>query len=66
MAIDPRDQRGLKAFQKVFLFDIQLPHQVYLFSVGGRVYVRFDHGSEPLAYRWYRSVRAVFLKRFNV
>jgi putative peptide zinc metalloprotease protein len=34
--------------------------------VGGRVYVRFDHGREPLYYRWHRVVRELLLKRFNV
>ena len=35
-------------------------------TMGGRVYVRFDHGKEPLAQRLYRNVRQVFLKQFNV
>jgi putative peptide zinc metalloprotease protein len=34
--------------------------------IGSRVYVRFDHGSEPLAQQWYRSLRQVFLKQLNV
>jgi putative peptide zinc metalloprotease protein len=64
--IDPRDEKGLKAFQKIFLFDITLPPQMNLFNVGGRVYVRFDHGMEPLVFRWYRAIRQVLLTRFNV
>jgi len=66
IAIDPRDTLGVKAYQKVFLFDIELPEHAGLYNVGGRVYVRFDHGREPLIWRWYRSVRELFLKRFNV
>jgi putative peptide zinc metalloprotease protein len=66
IAIDPRDMPGIKAFQKFFLFDILLPPPERLYNVGGRVYVRFDHGREPLAYRWYRSIRQLFLKKFNV
>jgi putative peptide zinc metalloprotease protein len=66
IAIDPRDAWGTKSFQKLFLFDIELPTQAALFNVGGRVYVRFDHGREPLVYRWYREIRRVFLRRFNV
>ena len=66
VAVDPRDQKGVKAFQKIFLFDISLPPQVYQSNVGGRVYVRFDHGLEPLACRWYRVVRQLFMKNFNV
>jgi len=66
IAIDPRDMQGIKAFQKVFLFDIVLPPPEGVYNVGGRVYVRFDHGREPLVYRWYRLIRQLFLRRFNV
>jgi putative peptide zinc metalloprotease protein len=66
IAIDPRDMMGVKAFQKVFLFDLEMPVQARLYNVGGRVYVRFDHGREPLVYRWYRAARKLFLRRFNV
>jgi putative peptide zinc metalloprotease protein len=66
IAIDPRDMMGVKAYQKIFLFDIELPEQIGLYNVGGRVYVRFDHGWEPLIWRWYRSARQLFLRRFNV
>jgi putative peptide zinc metalloprotease protein len=66
IAIDPRDTLGVKAFQKIFLFDIELPDLKGLYNVGGRVYVRFDHGSEALVWRWYRGLRQMFLRRFNV
>ena len=65
IAIDPREMGGIKAFEKFFLFDIQLPPAVY-YNVGGRVHVRFDHGNEPLIWRWYRGIRQLFLKKFNV
>jgi putative peptide zinc metalloprotease protein len=66
IAIDPRDMIGIKAFEKIFLFDIQLPPPAGFYNVGERVYVRFDHGKEPLIWRWYRSIRQLFLKRFDV
>jgi putative peptide zinc metalloprotease protein len=66
IAIDPRDMMGIKAFVKIFLFDIELPTHSGLVNVGGRVYVRFDHGQEPLFWRWYREARKLFLRRFNV
>ena len=34
--------------------------------LGGRVYVKFHHGFEPLWPRIYRSVRQVFLKQFGL
>jgi putative peptide zinc metalloprotease protein len=66
IAIDPRDTQGVKAFQKIFMFDIEMPEYAEFYNVGGRVYVRFDHGWEPPIWRWYRSARQLFLKRFNV
>jgi putative peptide zinc metalloprotease protein len=66
IAIDPRDMLGIKAFKKVFLFDVEVPTREGLLPVGGRVYARFDHGREPLIWRWYRVLRRLFLRRFNV
>lgn len=66
VAIDPRDEKGLKSFQKIFLFDIEPPSNAWIFNVGGRAYVRFDHGYEPLIWRWYREVRQLLLTNFNV
>lgn len=65
IAVDPRDRLGIKAFQRIFLFDIELPVHEGFTNVGGRVYVRFDHGEEPLVWRWYREIRQLFLRRFN-
>ncbi len=64
--IDPRDEQGTRAFQKIFLFDIGLPASTRLFCVGGRVHVRFDHGMEPLIHRWHRHIRELLLTKFNI
>jgi putative peptide zinc metalloprotease protein len=64
--IDPRQAQKNMAFQKIFLFDVELPPPEGFYNVGGRVYVRFDHGKEPVIWRWYRSIRQLFLKRFNI
>lgn len=66
IAIDPRDNKGMKSMQKLFLFDVELPPSVSVSNVGGRVYVRFDHGWEPLVGRWYRAVRNLLLRSFSV
>ena len=66
IAIDPRDASGTTAYQKIFLFDVDLLYFEGNYTVGGRVYVRFDHGREPLYHRWYRAVRELFLERFNI
>ncbi len=66
IATDPRDNQGTKAFEKMFQFDIELSRPLDRSFVGGRVYVRFDHGPEPIAFQWYRQFRQMFLRRFNV
>lgn len=66
VAIDPRAQESAKAFQKFFVLDVDFPLSASKINVGGRVFVRFDHGLEPLARQWYRDLRQLFLSRFNV
>ena len=64
--LDPRDEKGRKAMKRLFQVDLELPVQQGILNVGGRVYVRFDHGREALAAQWYRQGRQLFLARFNV
>jgi putative peptide zinc metalloprotease protein len=64
--IEPWDKEGVKTLEKLFQFDIELPSTVDGKYIGGRVFVRFDHGFEPLAFQWYRSLRLLFMRRFNV
>ena len=57
---DPEDKKGLRLLQPVMPIDLRLPTQ-HLERVGGRAWVRFDHGSEPLASQFYRYGRQLFL-----
>lgn len=66
IATDPFDTRGVKAIQKLFQVDLELPARLRVINVGGRVHVRFDHGWEPLLTQGYRRVRQLFLSRFHV
>ncbi len=66
IAIDPTDKNEIKTFEKTFQFDLSLDEPLEQKLIGSRVYVRFHLGYEPVAFRWYRSVRQLFLKRFNV
>lgn len=66
IATDPRSDDGLTTFQKVFHFDVSLPADQVVEQVGGRVYVRFDHGTEPLGKQIYGAVRRLLLRHFNV
>jgi putative peptide zinc metalloprotease protein len=65
-AVDPGDKEGRKTMQKWFQVDVELPQEDRRLHIGGRAYVRFDHGWEPLGLQWYRRARQLFLSRFNV
>jgi putative peptide zinc metalloprotease protein len=64
--IDPHDSKGQKAMKKFFQVDLEIPAREGVLNVGGRVYVRFDHGWDPLITQWYRKGRQLFLARFHV
>jgi putative peptide zinc metalloprotease protein len=65
-AVDPGDKDGRKTMQKWFQVDVELPVEDRRAHIGGRAYLRFDHGWEPLGLQWYRRARQLFLSRFNV
>jgi putative peptide zinc metalloprotease protein len=64
--VDPTDDSGVKTLERVFIFDLKLPPAASPKAFGERVYVRFDHGSEPLFAQGYRRLRQLFLSRFSV
>jgi len=64
LAIDPGDRSGTRTLEQVF--HIELTFDAPVERLGGRTYVRFDHGTEPLGLQWYRRVRQLLLRQFNV
>jgi putative peptide zinc metalloprotease protein len=64
--MDPRDPKQNKVFTKVLHLEVQFSAGPAADDIGGRVYVRFDHGNEPLAWRLYRGLRQLLLKRLDV
>jgi len=64
--VDPRDPERRATFVRIFEYDLELPAQIDRSPTGTRAYVRFGHGSAPIAYQWYRRARQVFLGRFGV
>jgi len=64
--VDPMDAQGVRTLERVFQFDLALPDDVVIPAAGERVYVRFDHGAEPLATRGYRALRQLFLRQLGV
>ncbi|MEH6586714.1 MAG: HlyD family efflux transporter periplasmic adaptor subunit [Halioglobus sp.] len=66
IAVDPRAGDGLTAFDKVFQFDLEVDSTESAEIYGGRVWVRFGHGAEPLGWQLLRSLRQLFLGAFGV
>ena len=56
----------LLAREKVFLVDLEPDFRGSEIPLGTRAWVRVGHGSETLASQWYRRLRQVFLRQFNV
>ncbi|MCK9174453.1 MAG: HlyD family efflux transporter periplasmic adaptor subunit [Desulforhopalus sp.] len=63
--LDPRSSDRPRSIERLFQFDIQLDNSP-IDKVGERVYVRFEHKPEPLAWRWYRGLRRLLLRRFTL
>lgn len=55
-----------RTLAQLFLFDLELPAGAAVAGIGQRVFVRFEHAPEPLARQWYRGIRSLLLRRFNV
>jgi putative peptide zinc metalloprotease protein len=66
IALDPSKTQHPQALFSLFQLDIQLLDPVPMRTQGSRVYVRFAHGAEPVAWRMLRSVRQFFLGQFRV
>ena len=66
LAVDTRDPQGMKAFQRVFQVDIELPAEAPAATAfGSRAYVRFDHEWEPVGQQIWRRTRQLLLSRLQ-
>jgi putative peptide zinc metalloprotease protein len=66
VAVDPADTSGLRAMDTVFQVELELTEDFPSDYYGQRVYVRFEHGTEPLALQWTRSLKQLFMRNFGV
>jgi putative peptide zinc metalloprotease protein len=64
--VDPADESGTRALATLFQFELELQDDLPAQLYGQRVYVRFDHGAEPLGIQWQRSLRQLFMREFGV
>jgi putative peptide zinc metalloprotease protein len=62
--VDPKDPKSLRALSTVFQVDISLPETIENPHIGGRVYVRLEHGRMPLIRQAYRHLRQLLLRKF--
>ena len=57
---DATDPEGLRTLEPLFTLDLVLPERM-LEQVGGRAWVRFDHGSRPLAQQVWQGLQQLFI-----
>ena len=65
-AVDPRDRNGVTTLERVFQLELALPAEVRSSHLGARVFVRFNHGFEPVGFQLARAARRLFLRTFDV
>ncbi len=64
LSIDPSDTSGTKLLKPVFQIDISIPKDEKLNEIGGRVYVRLNHGSLPIGEQLSLYFNQLFLRHF--
>ena len=65
IAVDPNAPDGARSLRNYFRVDLTL-QDAPISRIEERVYVLFKHDPEPLAWRWYRVIRRVFLRQLDV
>lgn len=65
IALDPNAENQDQTFEPYFQIEIDVPEAVPT-RIEERIHVLFKHEPEPIAKRWYRVIRRVFLRQFNV
>jgi len=66
LPLHPSAGDAARAFERIFQFELAISVPDHFVGFGQRIHVRFDHGAQPLASQWYRSLRQLFLARFDV
>jgi putative peptide zinc metalloprotease protein len=66
IALDPSKTQRPQALFSLFQLDVELLDPMRMTTQGSRVYVRFSHGNEPVAWRVLRGMRQFFLGQFHV
>jgi putative peptide zinc metalloprotease protein len=64
--LDPSSPNHDRPLERFYQVELAVPDMNLLPRIGGRVFVRFDHGDEPIAWRFLRSARQLLLRALNV
>jgi putative peptide zinc metalloprotease protein len=64
--LDPTKPDHPRPLEPLFHFDLHVNAGLDRSRLGGRVYVRFEHPPEPIAFRLVRAARQLFLRQFGV
>jgi len=65
IANNPGDDKGTKAFNKYFQFELLLHNKMPIDYFGERVYIRFRYADTPIWDQAYRKLKQYFLSLFN-
>lgn len=63
---NPTEDGSPQTLLPMFQFELALVDAPVPYALGGRVHIRFVHDPMPLAQQWYRQLRELFLKRFDI
>ncbi|HEY8066885.1 MAG TPA: PqqD family peptide modification chaperone [Methylosinus sp.] len=66
IALDPTRTDAPRALESQFHIDLRVAPQEERMNIGERVFVRFDHGGEPIALRLWRASRQLLLRQLGV
>ena len=66
LSVSMSDSSGRTTLERVFEVEVNLPPEARTQYLGERVYVRFDHGYQPLGQQAWRSLQQLFLRTFGV
>ncbi|NNJ97976.1 MAG: hypothetical protein HKP12_12550 [Gammaproteobacteria bacterium] len=66
IAVDARDETGIRAMDQIYQLDIALPGESLRGYIGGKVHVRFNHAAEPIGQQWLRSLRQLVLQQLQI
>jgi putative peptide zinc metalloprotease protein len=66
MLLDPSSPNHDRPLDRFYQVELAVPDSNLFERIGSRVFVRFDHGGEPIAWRALRGARQLLLRALNV